>query len=97
MRQSNLKAIAHVTAQNPPESELLSRLSEIETPTLVLFGVEDQLIPPGNGRLYVERMPDCHHTLPAISSLRIGQTLSRERCPNSSSAAPHSSSTADRR
>ena len=60
MRQSNLAAVDHLTAQNPPESELLARLSEIETPTLVLFGVEDQLIPSENGRLYVERMPDCH-------------------------------------
>jgi 3-oxoadipate enol-lactonase len=60
MRQSNLSAVDHLTAQNPPESELLARLSDIETPTLVLFGVEDQLIPPENGRLYVERMPDCH-------------------------------------
>jgi pimeloyl-ACP methyl ester carboxylesterase len=59
MRQSNLKAMEHLTAQNPPESELLARLAEIETPTLVLFGVEDQLIPPENGRLYRERMPDC--------------------------------------
>ena len=25
----------------------------------MLFGVEDQLIPPENGRLYRERMPDC--------------------------------------
>jgi pimeloyl-ACP methyl ester carboxylesterase len=60
MRQSNLAAVDHLTAQNPPESELLARLAEIETPTLVLFGVEDQLIPPENGRIYAERMPDCH-------------------------------------
>jgi pimeloyl-ACP methyl ester carboxylesterase len=60
MRQSNLTAVDHLTAQNPPEGALLDRLSEIEAPTLVLFGVEDQLIPPENGRLYAEHMPDCH-------------------------------------
>ncbi|SRR6266540_3079626 len=60
MRQSNLRAVDHLTAQNPPEDELLARLSEIETPTLVLFGAEDQLIPPENGRIYADRMPDCH-------------------------------------
>ena len=60
LRQSNLRAVDHLTAENPSEDELLSRLSQIETPTLVLFGAEDQLIPPENGRIYVERMPDCH-------------------------------------
>jgi pimeloyl-ACP methyl ester carboxylesterase len=60
VRQSNLQAVDHLTERNPPESELLARLSEIETPTLVLFGVEDQLIPPDNGRIYAEHMPDCH-------------------------------------
>jgi len=60
MRQSNLRAVDHLTAQNPPEEELLRRLAEIETPTLVLFGAEDQLIPPENGRIYADRMPDCH-------------------------------------
>lgn len=51
--------MAHLGRQNPPERELLDRLHEIETPTLVLFGTEDQIIPPENGRLYKERMPDC--------------------------------------
>jgi 3-oxoadipate enol-lactonase len=60
MRQSNLAAVDHLTEQNPPESELLARLPEIETPALVLFGVEDQLIPPENGRIYAECMHDCH-------------------------------------
>jgi pimeloyl-ACP methyl ester carboxylesterase len=60
MRQSNLRAVDHLTAENPPEDDLLRRLPEIETPTLVLFGAEDQLIPPDTGRIYADRMPDCH-------------------------------------
>jgi len=60
MRQSNLRAVDHLTAENPPEDDLLRRLPEIETPTLVLFGAEDQLIPPDIGRIYADRMPDCH-------------------------------------
>lgn len=57
--QRNVKAIAHLTRNNPPEAELLDRLREIETPTLVVFGTQDRMIPPENGRLYKERMADC--------------------------------------
>jgi pimeloyl-ACP methyl ester carboxylesterase len=62
-RTRNTAAIAQLTAQNPPEKDLLGRLPEISTPTLVLFGTEDRLIPPENGRLYKERMPDCTFAL----------------------------------
>ena len=30
------------------------------TPTLVLFGTADQVIPPDMGHLYKELMPNCH-------------------------------------
>lgn len=36
------------------------RLREIATPTLVLFGTEDRMIPPEMGRIYKERIPNCN-------------------------------------
>jgi len=62
-QEQNRAAIAHLTRHNPPEDELLNRLAEIQTPTLVLFGTEDRAVPPENGRLYRERMPDCSFVL----------------------------------
>ncbi len=41
------------------DSELQERLRGVSTPTLVLFGTEDRLIPPEMGRIYKERMPNC--------------------------------------
>ncbi len=38
-----------------------SRLAEIKRPTLVLHGVEDQLIPPANGRLLAARIAHARH------------------------------------
>jgi len=37
--------------------ESYSRLSAIQSPTLVLHGESDRLVPPGNGRLIAERIP----------------------------------------
>ena len=42
------------------DGELEARMREIDTPTLVLLGTEDKLIPPRIGRLYREIMPKCH-------------------------------------
>ena len=42
------------------DGELEARMREIDTPTLVLLGTEDKLIPPRIGRLYREIMPRCH-------------------------------------
>ncbi len=42
------------------DEELEARMREIDTPTLVLLGTEDKLIPPRIGRLYREIMPRCH-------------------------------------
>ena len=42
------------------DEELEARMREIDTPTLVLLGTEDKLIPPRIGRLYREIMPNCH-------------------------------------
>jgi 3-oxoadipate enol-lactonase len=38
--------------------EAYSRLSEIAVPTLVIHGESDQLIPPGNGKLVADRIPN---------------------------------------
>jgi 3-oxoadipate enol-lactonase len=38
--------------------ESYSRLSQIAVPTLVIHGESDQLIPPGNGKLVADRIPN---------------------------------------
>jgi pimeloyl-ACP methyl ester carboxylesterase len=38
--------------------EAYSRLSAIRVPTLVIHGESDRLVPPGNGRLIAERIPN---------------------------------------
>jgi pimeloyl-ACP methyl ester carboxylesterase len=45
------------------DPELVSRLSELQAPVLLLVGTEDQAIPPETGRMYVERMPHCYYVL----------------------------------
>lgn len=42
---------------------LEDHLAEIETPTLVLFGTEDRMIPSEMGSIYRERMPNAHYVL----------------------------------
>ena len=42
------------------DPELERRLGELATPTLVLFGTLDAVIPPEMGHFYKELMPNCH-------------------------------------
>jgi len=42
------------------DPELERRLRGVTTPTLVLFGTLDRVIPPEMGRLYKELIPNCH-------------------------------------
>jgi len=42
------------------DADLESRLEELATPTLVLFGTLDAVIAPAMGRVYKELMPNCH-------------------------------------
>ncbi len=42
------------------DAALESRLPTLATPTLVLFGTVDGVIPPAMGRFYKELMPNCH-------------------------------------
>ena len=42
------------------DPELERRMRELETPTLVVFGTLDRIIPPAMGRHYKELMRHCH-------------------------------------
>jgi pimeloyl-ACP methyl ester carboxylesterase len=42
------------------DADLERRMRNLTTPTLVLFGTVDGVIPPEMGRLYKELMPNCH-------------------------------------
>lgn len=42
------------------DPELERRLRDLATPTLVVFGTLDRIIPPEMGRHYKELMPNCH-------------------------------------
>jgi pimeloyl-ACP methyl ester carboxylesterase len=44
----------------PRDAALEEGLRTVQTPTLVLFGTEDQMIPPAAGHIYTEIMPRCH-------------------------------------
>jgi pimeloyl-ACP methyl ester carboxylesterase len=44
----------------PRDTELERQLAGLATPTLVLFGTLDRVIPPEVGHLYKELMPNCH-------------------------------------
>jgi pimeloyl-ACP methyl ester carboxylesterase len=42
------------------DADLESRLQDLSTPTLVLFGTIDRVIAPAMGRIYKDLMPSCH-------------------------------------
>jgi pimeloyl-ACP methyl ester carboxylesterase len=45
------------------DPELVSKLSELQAPVLLLVGTEDQSMPRETGRMYVERIPHCYYIL----------------------------------
>jgi pimeloyl-ACP methyl ester carboxylesterase len=45
------------------DAALESRMSGLHVPVLVLFGTLDRMIPPEMGRLYCEKLPNCHLVL----------------------------------
>jgi pimeloyl-ACP methyl ester carboxylesterase len=47
----------------PRDPDLESRLASMKVPTLVLFGTLDRAIPPEMGRIYREKLPNCHYVL----------------------------------
>ena len=42
------------------DEALESRMPSLHVPVLVLFGTMDRMIPPEMGRLYCEKLPNCH-------------------------------------
>jgi pimeloyl-ACP methyl ester carboxylesterase len=50
--------------------ESYDRLPQIKAPTLVLHGETDRLVPPGNGRILAERIPNARLVmLPSVSHM----------------------------
>jgi pimeloyl-ACP methyl ester carboxylesterase len=57
------------------DSDLETAMRRLEVPTLVLFGTHDGLMPPGLGRLYKEKLPNCH----LVFVYDAGHAISTER------------------
>jgi pimeloyl-ACP methyl ester carboxylesterase len=54
--------VKRIFGQNRDE-EFETMLAELKVPVLALFGTEDYLVPHEVGRLYREKMPNCHYIL----------------------------------
>ena len=39
------------------------QLAALEIPVLILFGTDDLVVPPETGRIYREKLPNCHYVL----------------------------------
>jgi pimeloyl-ACP methyl ester carboxylesterase len=59
VRAKTARLVARLRGPNR-DSDLEARMREIATPTLVLFGTLDRVIPAEIGHLYKELMPNCH-------------------------------------
>lgn len=57
------------------DAELEARMRDLATPTLVLFGTLDHVIPPEMGRCYRALMPNCH----LVFVYDAGHAISTER------------------
>ena len=57
------------------DGDLETRLRGLATPTLVLFGTLDRVIPPDMGRIYKELIPNCH----LVFVYDAGHAISTER------------------
>jgi pimeloyl-ACP methyl ester carboxylesterase len=57
------------------DTDLEARLRDLATPTLVLFGTLDRVIPPEMGHFYKELMPNCH----LVFVYDAGHAISAER------------------
>ena len=55
----NQKLVARLRGPDR-DADLERQLKELTTPTLVLFGTVDRVIPPEMGHIYKELMPNCH-------------------------------------
>ncbi len=57
------------------DADLETRMRGLSTPTLVLFGTLDRVIPPEMGRFYKELLPNCH----LVFVYDAGHAISTER------------------
>ena len=57
------------------DTDLETRMGELMTPTLVLFGTLDHVMPPEIGRFYKELIPNCH----LVFVYDAGHAISTER------------------
>ena len=69
-RRSRKRSSLACAAQSRPELE--SRFAALKVPTLVLFGTQDRIIPPEMGRVYREKLPNCHFMLVYDAAHAIG-------------------------
>jgi pimeloyl-ACP methyl ester carboxylesterase len=61
--QSRTRALVGRLRGPDRDADLEARMRDLATPTLVLFGTRDSMIPPDMGRCYKELMPNCHLVL----------------------------------
>jgi pimeloyl-ACP methyl ester carboxylesterase len=57
------------------DADFERQLADLATPTLVLFGTADRVIPPDMGHIYKELMPNCH----LVFVYDAGHAISSER------------------
>ena len=57
------------------DADLETQMRRLPTPTLVLFGTLDHVIPPEMGRFYKELLPNCH----LVFVYDAGHAISTER------------------
>jgi pimeloyl-ACP methyl ester carboxylesterase len=57
------EALLQRVASPPRDPDLEGRMATMKVPTLVLFGTLDRAIPPEMGRIYREKIPNCHFVL----------------------------------
>ena len=51
------------SASPSSEEQLQAKMASLSVPTLVLFGTDDQVVPPEAGRAYAEQIPNGHYVL----------------------------------
>ena len=56
----NLEERAEADYRPVRDEALESRMPALHIPVLVLFGTMDRMIPPEMGRMYSEKLPNCH-------------------------------------
>ena len=61
--QAKTRALVQRLRGPDRDADLEARVREMPTPTLVLFGTLDHVIPPEMGRLYKQLLPNCHLVL----------------------------------